>query len=89
MSQLEEELVKCGRNNNHMSTQLGQNWESTTTAGTLTGLFLESGATPLTQTSSGSTALFHNVMQHTTVKKAIQYKTINNTKYWGQHIQER
>ena len=74
MSRIVEGLVKSGQHNNLMSILLEQNWESTTNAGIQMGLYLmESGASPLTQMSYGSIALFHIVIQHTTVRKAIHW----------------
>ena len=76
MSQLVEELVKSGQHNILMSNGLLR-WESTTTVGIQMAILecgmesglLESGATPLIQISDGNPALFHIVMQHTTVRK--------------------
>ena len=76
MSQLVEELVKSGQHNNLMSILLEQNWESTTTAGIHLGMLVEAGATPLTQIRNGSIALFHIVIQHTTVRKVIRWASV-------------
>ena len=46
-------------------------WDITTTAGIQMGILLESGASPLTPTRSGSTALFQDVREP--VKRAIQW----------------
>ena len=76
MSQLVEGLVRYGQHNNLMSTGMLM-WESTTTAGIQMVLILkESGVTPLTQISDGNSALFHIVMQHTTVKMAILWVSV-------------
>ena len=73
MSQLVGELVKSGQRHNLMSTDLLM-WESTAIAGIQLDFWMqESGATPLIQISDGSTALFHIVMQYTTVRKAIHW----------------
>ena len=79
MSQLVEGLVRYGQHNNLMSILLEQNWGSTTTAGIhhKAVFFLrESGVTPLTQISDGNSALFHIVIQHTTVRKAIHWVSV-------------
>ena len=60
MSQLVEELVKSGQHKNPMSTTM-LSWESTTTAGILMAILVESGATPLIQISDGTIALFPHV----------------------------
>ena len=74
MSQLVEGLVKSGQHNNLMSILLEQNWEITTIAGIQMGLCLwESTVSPLTQISDGNAALFHIVIQHTTVRKDIRW----------------
>ena len=75
MSQLVEGLVKSGQRQNLMSTHI-LIWESTTTAGILMGILVESGATPLTQISDGNSALFPIVMQHTFVKMAILWVSV-------------
>ena len=76
MSQLVEGLVKSGQHNNLMSISSIM-WESTTIAGIQMPLesrcLWESGATPLTQICFGNTALFHDVMPHTTVRKVIHW----------------
>ena len=59
MSQLVGELVKSGQRH-HLSTALLM-WESTTTAGILMAILVESGATPLIQMSDGSIALSRDV----------------------------
>ena len=77
MSRIVEGLVKSGQHKNLMSIPLEQNWGSTTTAGIQVVLLLqESGVTPLTQISDGSTALFHHVIQHTTVRKGIHWVSV-------------
>ena len=77
MSRIVEGLVKSGQHKNLMSIPLEQNWGSTTTAGIQVVFFLrESGASPLTQMSYGSIALFHIVIQHTTVRKAIHWVSL-------------
>ena len=58
MSRIVEGLVKSGQHKNLMSIPLEQNWGSTTTAGIRPEFLLESGASPLTQMSYGSIALF-------------------------------
>ena len=60
MSQRVGELVKSGQPRNLMSITIYM-WESTTTAGILMRILKEFGATPLTQISDGSTALFQYV----------------------------
>ena len=76
MSRLVEELVKSGQRHNLMSTHLPV-WDSTITAGIqMDGILEESGASPLTQISYGSTALFHIVMQHSTVRKVIRWVSL-------------
>ena len=76
MSRLVEELVKSGQPHNLMIAGI-LSWESTTTAGIQMVLILkESGVTPLTQISDGNSALFHIVMQHTTVKMAILWVSV-------------
>ena len=76
MSRLVEELVKSGQRHNLMSTHLPV-WESTITAGIqMDGILEESGASPLTQIRNGSFALFHIVMQHTTVKRAFRWVSL-------------
>ena len=75
MSQVVEGLVRYGQHNNLMSTTRLM-WESTTTAGILMAILLESGATPLTQISDGKPALFHIVIQHTFVKMAILWVSV-------------
>ena len=60
MSQKVEKLVRSGQHRNLMIVGI-PSWESTITAGILMGMLEESGATPLTQMRSGSTALFQNV----------------------------
>ena len=57
---LVEELVKSGQHKNLMSPHILR-WESTTSAGTQTGILKESGATLLIQISDGSTALSQSV----------------------------
>ena len=71
MSQQAEGLVKTGQCHSLMRIAILM-WESTTTAGILLGILVESGATPLIQISGGSSALFQFVMQHTTVRKVIR-----------------
>ena len=56
MSQKAEELVRLGQPRNLMIARILV-WESTTIAGIQMGILKESGATPLTQISDGSTAL--------------------------------
>ena len=56
------ELVKSGQRQSLMSTVLLM-WESTTTAGILMAILVESGVTPLTQMRNGSIALFQYVDQ--------------------------
>ena len=56
-------FVKSGQHNNLMSIPLEQSWESTTIAGIQLRILMESGVTPLTQISDGSTALFQYVCQ--------------------------
>ena len=70
MSQLAEELVSFGLPQNLISTALLM-WESTTTAEIQVGTMVESGASPLTPISYGSSALFRYVTLHTTVRKVI------------------
>ena len=72
MSQLVGELVKSGQPHNPMSTHLLM-LESTTTAEILMGVIKECGVTPLIQIEDGSTALSRDVMQHSTVRKAIHW----------------
>ena len=62
MLQLAEELVKSGQHQNLMLANTPI-WESTTTAGILMAIPVESGAIPLTQMSNGSTALSQYVSQ--------------------------
>ena len=62
MSQLVEERVKSGQRHNLMITHI-LIWESTTTAGILMAILVESGVSPLTQISPGSIALFQDVVQ--------------------------
>ena len=62
MSQLVEGLVRSGQHKNHGSTTM-LSWESTTTAGILMAILVESGVTPLTQMRNGSIALFQYVDQ--------------------------
>ena len=59
--------------------------ESTTIAETLLVSVMQSGATPLTQMSDGSPALFHIVMQHTTVRKLMVKVMVI---HWGSAILE-
>ena len=72
MSHLVEELVKSGQHHNLMGTIILM-WESTTIAGILMGIPMECGVTPLIQIEDGSTALSRDVMQHSTVRKAIHW----------------
>ena len=62
MSQKAEELVRSGQPYNLMSMTILM-WESTTIAGIILGILKESGVTPLTQISDGSTALSQYVRQ--------------------------
>ena len=62
MSQLVEGLVRSGQHKNPMSTTM-LSWESTTTAGILMAILVESGVTPLIQMRNGSIALFQYVDQ--------------------------
>ena len=62
MSQKAEELVRSGQPRNLMSMTILM-WESTTIAGIILGILKESGVTPLTQISDGSTALSQYVRQ--------------------------
>ena len=62
MSQQAEELVRHGQPRNLMSMTLLM-WESTTIAGILMIILMESGASPLIQISDGSTALSLYVRQ--------------------------
>ena len=75
MSRLVGELVKSGQLLILMIMTLLM-WESTTIAGILMGNLVESGAIPLIQMSGGSTALFHIVIQHTDVRKAIHWVSV-------------
>ena len=77
MSQGVGELVSSGMLHTLMSTH-SLMWESTTTAGILRASLVVSGASPLTHIRDGSTALFHHVMQHTTVKKAIRWVSVTS-----------
>ena len=72
MSQLAGELVKSGQPHNLMSIPT-LILEITITAGIPMAILKVSTVTPLTQISAGSTALFHDVMPHTTVRKAIPW----------------
>ena len=76
MSQLVGEFANPGQHNNLMSISSIM-WESTTIAGIQISMecggIWESGATPLIQMRNGNTALFHDVMPHTTVRKVIHW----------------
>ena len=56
MSQKAEELVRSGQPRNLIKACI-LTWEITTVAGILMIILMESGASPLTQMSNGSTAL--------------------------------
>ena len=62
MSQLVGELVKSGQHKNPMGTTMLM-WESTTTAGILMAILVESGATPPIQMRNGIIALSQYVDQ--------------------------
>ena len=70
MSLLAEGAVRCGQPQSLMTISTPM-WDITTTAGIQMGILLESGASPLTPTRSGSTALFQDVREP--VKRAIQW----------------
>ena len=61
MSRLVEELVEYGHHCNLMKSGILSWVGSTTSAGIQMQILMESGATPLTQTWNGSTALFQYV----------------------------
>ena len=76
------ELVRSGQSQNLMSIDTLV-LESTTIAECLLVVIVvkESGATPLTQMSDSSPALFHIVMQHTTVRTGI--RMVDMVMHWG------
>mgnify|MGYP001200926431 CR=1 FL=1 len=75
------ELVRSGQSQNLMSIE-SLVLDSTTIAETLLVVVVqESGATPLTQMSDSSPALFHIVMQHTTVRTGIRMVVM--VMHWG------
>ena len=80
------ELVRSGQSQNLMSID-SLVLESTTIAETLLVVVVqESGATPLTQMSDGSPALFHIVMQHTAVRTGL--RMVDMVIHWGSAMRE-
>ena len=73
MSRLTGELVKSGQPHNLMSISTLMSESTIIAESLLTVVLQESGATPPTQKSAGSTVLFHTVMQHTAVRKEIRW----------------
>ena len=80
------ELVRSGQSQNLM--RMDSLDMSTTIADSLlvVTVLKESSATPLTQMSDGSPALFHIVMQHTAVRTGI--RMVDMVIHWGSAMRE-